>query len=114
MPPGTRQLPVSASFARRLGGHYGEDAAILAAKAIRGVALGVVVTALVQSLLGGIGLAVSGVPAAAILTAVMFVLCVAQIGPALVLFPATVWLFWPDQTLWGSVMFGYLTGRGDD
>jgi predicted PurR-regulated permease PerM len=94
-------------FARRLGGHHGEDAAILAAKAIRGVALGVVVTALVQSLLGGIGLAVSGVPAAAILTAVMFILCVAQIGPALVVIPATVWLFWTDQTLWGSVMIGF-------
>jgi predicted PurR-regulated permease PerM len=94
-------------FARRLGGHHGEDAAILAGKAIRGVALGVVGTALIQSLLGGIGLAVSGVPAAVVLTAVMFVLCVAQIGPALVLIPATVWLFWTDQTLWGSVMIGF-------
>jgi len=94
-------------FARRLGGHHGEDAAILAGKAIRGVALGVVVTALVQSVLGGIGLVISGVPAAAILTAVIFVCCVAQIGPGLVLVPATVWLFWTDQTLWGSVMVGW-------
>jgi predicted PurR-regulated permease PerM len=91
-------------FARRLGGKYGEDAAILAAKAVRGVALGVVVTALVQSLLGGIGLAVSGVPGAALLTGVMFILCVAQVGPALVLIPAVVWLFWQDQTLWGTLM----------
>jgi predicted PurR-regulated permease PerM len=91
-------------FARRLGGQNGEDAAVLAAKAVRGVALGVVVTAVVQSLLGGIGLAVSGVPAAALLTAVMFILCVAQIGPSLVLIPAVVWLFWKDQTLWGTVM----------
>jgi predicted PurR-regulated permease PerM len=91
-------------FARRLGGQNGEDAAILAGKAIRGVALGVVVTALIQSLLGGIGLAISGVPAAAVLTAVIFVLCVAQLGPALVLIPATAWLFLQDQTLWGTVM----------
>ncbi len=91
-------------FARRLSGHYGEDAAILAAKAVRGVALGVVVTAVVQSSLGGMGLFVSGVPGAVILTAVMFVLCVAQVGPALVLIPAVVWLFWSEQTLWGSVM----------
>jgi predicted PurR-regulated permease PerM len=91
-------------FAQRLGGQNGEAAAILAGKAIRGVALGVVVTALIQSLLGGIGLAISGVPAAAVLTAIMFVLCVAQIGPALVLIPATIWLFLQDQTLWGSVM----------
>jgi len=91
-------------FARRLSGHYGEDAAILAAQAVRGVALGVVVTALAQSTLGGVGLFVSGEPAAAILTAVMFVLCVAQIGPALVLIPAVLWLFWSDQTLWGTAM----------
>jgi len=91
-------------FARRLGGQNGEDAAILAAKAVRGVALGVVVTALVQSLLGGIGLAVAGVPAAVLLTAVMFILCVAQVGPGLVLIPAIVWLFWKDQTLWGTLM----------
>jgi predicted PurR-regulated permease PerM len=91
-------------FARRLAGQQGEDAAILAAKATRGVALGVGVTALVQALLGGIGLAVSGVPAATLLTAVMFMLCLAQVGPALVLIPAVVWLFWQDQTLWGSIM----------
>jgi predicted PurR-regulated permease PerM len=91
-------------FARRLGGQHGEDAAILAAKAIRGVALGVVVTAVVQSILGGIGLVVAGVPGAALLTAVIFILCVAQIGPALVLIPVIVWLYWTDQTLWGTIM----------
>ena len=91
-------------FARRLGGQHGEDAAILAAKAIRGVALGVVVTAVIQSLLGGIGLVVAGVPAPGLLTAVMFILCVAQVGPGLVLIPAIVWLFWTDQSLWGTAM----------
>lgn len=34
----------------------------------------------------------------------MFILCVAQIGPGLVLIPVVVWLFWKDQTLWGSIM----------
>jgi predicted PurR-regulated permease PerM len=91
-------------FARRLGGQNGEDAVVLAARAVRGVALGVVVTALVQSLLGGLGLIVAGVPAVAILTAVMFILCIAQIGPGLVLIPVIVWLFWQDQTMWGTLM----------
>jgi len=91
-------------FARRLAGQQGEDAAILAAKAARGVALGVVVTALVQSVLGGSGLLLSGVPAAGLLTAVMFMLCLAQVGPGLVLIPSVIWLFWQDQTMWGSVM----------
>jgi predicted PurR-regulated permease PerM len=92
------------SFARRLGGQKGEDAAVLAAKAIRGVALGVVLTAIIQAILGGIGLAVSGVPAATVLTAVMFILCVAQIGPALVLIPSVILLYWSGENIWGTVL----------
>jgi predicted PurR-regulated permease PerM len=91
-------------FARRLAGEHGEQAAVLSGKAIRGVALGVGVTAFVQSLLGGIGLAVTGVPAAALLTAIMFMLCIAQLGPVLVLIPATIWLYWKVGTLWGTVL----------
>jgi predicted PurR-regulated permease PerM len=91
-------------FARRLAGQKGDDVAVLAGKAIRGVALGVGLTALVQSVLGGIGLAVAGVPAATVLTAVMLLLCIAQLGPGLVLVPAVIWLFWSGQTLWGSVL----------
>jgi len=91
-------------FARRLAGERGEEAAVLAAKAIRGVALGVVLTAIIQSILGGIGLAVTGVPAATVLTAVMFILCVAQIGPGLVLLPSVILLYWNGDTLWGTVL----------
>jgi predicted PurR-regulated permease PerM len=94
-------------FTRRLAGQQGDDVTVLAAKAIRGVALGVVGTALIQSLLGGIGLAVSGVPAAAVLTAIMFILCIAQLGPVLVLIPAVIWLYWSGQTLWGTVLLAF-------
>jgi predicted PurR-regulated permease PerM len=51
------------------------------------------VTAVAQSVLGGIGLAVVGVPFAPLLTALMFMLCLAQIGPAFVLIPAVVWMY---------------------
>jgi predicted PurR-regulated permease PerM len=91
-------------FARRIAGHHGEQALILAAGAIRAVALGVVGTALIQSVLAGLGLFVSGVPAAAVLTAVIFLFCLAQLGPGLVLIPAVIWLFWTDQTAWGIAM----------
>ncbi len=92
------------AFAHRLAGQKGEEAAVLAAKAIRGVALGVALTAIIQSVLGGIGLAVTGVPAAAVLTAVMFILCVAQLGPSLVLIPSIILLYWRGDTLWGTVL----------
>lgn len=92
------------AFARRLSGAQGEELAILAAKAVRGVVLGVVVTAFVQATIGSIGLFLTGIPAAALLTAVMLILCLAQLGPALVLIPATIWLFWSGQLGWGMVL----------
>jgi predicted PurR-regulated permease PerM len=88
-------------FARRLAGARGEGAVELAGGAIRGVALGVGVTAVVQAVLGGIGLAIAGVPFAGLLTAVMFMLCIAQIGPFPVLLPALGWVFWSVGTGWG-------------
>lgn len=91
-------------FARRLAGERGDAAAVLAAKAVRGVALGIVVTAIVQAGIGGIGLAVSGVPAAMLLTAVMLILSIAQLGPLPVLIPAIIYLFWSGQPLLGSVL----------
>ena len=91
-------------FGRRLAGDRGEAVVILAGQAIRAVALGVVVTALLQTVLAGIGLAVAGVPFAGFLTALILVLCIAQIGPLLVLAPAVIWLFWTDQTGWGVML----------
>jgi predicted PurR-regulated permease PerM len=92
------------SFARRLGGAGSEEATLLAAKAVRSVALGIGLTAIIQSSLGGIGLAVAGVPAASILTGVMLILCIAQIGPSLVLVPSIIFLYWKGAVLWGTVL----------
>jgi predicted PurR-regulated permease PerM len=91
-------------FSRRLAGERGENAAILAGKAIRAVALGVVVTAIVQSTLAGVGLWVAGVPYAGFLTAVTFVLCIAQLGPSLVLFPAVGWLYWRGDFVTATIL----------
>jgi predicted PurR-regulated permease PerM len=99
-------------FGRRLAGPRGEDSVRLAGQAIRGVALGVVVTALAQSVTGGIGLAVAGVPFAAILTAVMFMLAIAQLGPVLVLAPAVIWVYWSGSTGWGTFLLIWTVAVG--
>jgi len=91
-------------FAIRLAADRGDAAVILAGQAIRAVALGVVVTAIAQSVLGGIGLAIAGIPYATVLTVVMFVCCVAQIGPLLVLIPAIIWLYWTGDNTWATVL----------
>ena len=91
-------------FARRLAGGGGEEAAILAAKAVRGVALGVIITALIQAAVGGIGLAITGVPGAGVLTAIMLLRCIAQLGAVPVLVPSVIWLYWGDHNFAGTVL----------
>jgi predicted PurR-regulated permease PerM len=101
---GERAAEAVRRFGRRLAGARGENSVQLAAHAIRGVALGVVVTALCQAVLGGVSLVIADVPFAAILTAVMFLLCVAQIGAGPVMFGAVIWLYWSGQNGWGTFM----------
>ena len=91
-------------FGRRLAGERGENSIVLAGQAIRGVALGVGVTAIVQTVLGGLGLAVAGVPFASLLSAVMLMLCIAQIGPMLILLPAVGWMYWMGDTGWATAL----------
>jgi predicted PurR-regulated permease PerM len=86
------------AFAYRLGGESGERTLRLAGQAVRSVALGVVLTALVQSLLAGVGLWLVGVPHASLLGALAFVLGVAQVGPMPVLLPCVVWLYWTGSS----------------
>ena len=101
---GEQAAQLVSAFAGRLAGDRGLEAVRLSGLAIRSVALGVVGTAIIQSALGGLGLIVAGVPAAGLFIAVMLLLCIAQIGPGLVLFPAVIWLFWSGQTGWGTVL----------
>jgi len=64
----------------------------------------VVVTALIQALIAAIGLFIARVPFAALLTALVFLLSVAQLGGALVLVIPVVWLYWSGQTGWGTFL----------
>jgi predicted PurR-regulated permease PerM len=99
-------------FACRLAGERGEEAAILAGKSIRGVALGIILTALIQSFLAGIGFAVTGVPAPALLAAIIFILAVAQLPVLLVLAPAVIWVYWTGDSVWGTVLLVWSIGVG--
>lgn len=91
-------------FAARLAGDRGERAVTLAGEAIRAVAIGVVLTAIIQSALGGLGLAIAGIPFAGVLTLLMFFLCVCMIGPMPILLAAILWLYWSGDAFWGTVL----------
>ena len=94
----------------------GDEVVTLAGQAIRGVAFGVVVTALAQSLLGGIGLAAAGVPFVSLLTALMFILALAQIGAVPILVCAIAWLWWDGSTGWaiGLGIWSIIVGSMDN
>jgi predicted PurR-regulated permease PerM len=103
-------------FGRRLAGERGERAITLAGQAIRAVAYGVVLTALAQSVLGGIALAVAGVPFAGILTSLMFLLALAQIGAVPVLLCAAAWLYWKGSVAWmvALIVWSVIVGSLDN
>jgi predicted PurR-regulated permease PerM len=101
---GERAAAATRRFAWRLAGARGEHAARLAVSAIRGVAVGIVLTALIQTCLAAVGLLVVGVPFAMVLTAVVFVSCIAQIGPAPVLIAPIVWTYWTRGSGWGTAL----------
>jgi predicted PurR-regulated permease PerM len=105
---------LSRSLANRLGGDRALQARDQARQAIRAVALGVVLTALLQAGLALIGLLIAGVPLAILLAFVCFLLAIAQFGAALPLLAVAGWLYWGQGeagwaafiAIWGLVVVG--------
>jgi len=95
---------------RRLGGDTADGTLIVAGSAIRGVAYGVVGTALIQAVLLALGLAAAGVPGAPVLGFIALLLAISQIGAPLLIVlwgGAAWWLFSIDQPVWGGFMIGW-------
>jgi predicted PurR-regulated permease PerM len=91
-------------FAIRLAGERGDAIVTLAGQAVKAVTMGVVITALIQSILGGVALWICGVPRPGLLTAIMFILGLTQIGAGPVLIPAVIWKYASGDPVWGTVL----------
>jgi predicted PurR-regulated permease PerM len=78
-------------FAERIAGERGLGFVRLAGATIRNVASGVIGVAVLQTLLAGLVLRFFAIPASGGLTFIILILCIVQIGPALVLLPLVVW-----------------------
>jgi predicted PurR-regulated permease PerM len=109
---GEKAAATAVRFGGRLGGDRGEMAVRLAGQAIRSVALGVVVTAVAQTLVGALGLLVVGVPFAGLLTAAIFILCLIQIGPGLIMVPVVIWMYYSGDAMWATVMLVFTIVAG--
>lgn len=85
-------------LANRIGGEKGVGFARLAGTTVRNVSRGVIGVAFLQTLLCGLCFAFFDIPARGALTFAVFMLCVMQLGPGLVLLPMIIWAWfsWPS------------------
>ncbi len=114
--------------ATRFAGDRGAALTTMTEKTIRSVAIGVVGIALIQSAMGGIGMALAGVPAAGLWALLILILAVIQLPPLLVLGPVAIYVFSSASTvtavlflIWAIIVSGSDTflkplflGRGVD
>ena len=89
----------------RLAGDRGEDLVGLTAATIRSVAQGVLGVALIQSLLGGIGLVFADVPGAGLWALLILILAVMQLPPLIILGPIIVYVFSANDSTTVAVIF---------
>jgi len=88
----------------RIAGGRGRHLVELAGNTVRGVVYGILGTALVQGVMAAIGFVIAGVPGAALLGLLTFLLSVLPMGPPLIWIPASIWLFSQGSTGWGIFM----------
>ncbi len=86
-------------LANRIGGEKGVGFARLAGTTVRNVSRGVIGVAFLQTFLCAVCFAAFGIPARGALTFLVFILCLIQLGPGLVLVPAIIWgwFTWPTS-----------------
>jgi len=106
-------------FLRQLCGESAAAELDVAAGAVRGVAYGVVGTAVIQAVVMAVGLLVAGVPGAALLGFVTLLLALSQIGAPLIVVVwggAAVWLFGQGQHGWGIflIVWGLIVSMMDN
>lgn len=91
----------------KIGGQVGHELLYLAKNTVNGVMIGIVGTALAQALVMLLGLLLSGVPGAVLLTAATFFLSLVPVGPPLVWGGAALWLYSEGSTGWAIFMVAY-------
>jgi predicted PurR-regulated permease PerM len=97
------------TIARRFAGSFGEQALNAAAGSVKGVAYGIVGTALIQALLLTIGMLAAGIPNAAVLGFLALLIALSQFGILLAVIwgGAAWWLFSTGAPGWAVLMMGW-------
>jgi predicted PurR-regulated permease PerM len=84
-------VDVAENLAGRIDKAHGARFVQLAGATIRAVSRGVIGISLLQAVVAGIGMSLAAVPAASVLTLLVLILGIVQIGPGLVTVPVAIW-----------------------
>jgi predicted PurR-regulated permease PerM len=100
----------------RIGGDRGNALLELAGSTVRAVVYGILGTALIQGGMAAFGFLIAGVPGAAFLGFVTFILSMLPGGPLLVALPAAYWLYHQSFSGWAIfiVIWGVIVGSIDN
>ncbi|WGF89795.1 AI-2E family transporter [Marinivivus vitaminiproducens] len=100
-------------FVERLAGERGRHLLDVAQATMNGVVYGIIGTGVAQGAVAGAGLALTSVPAPLFLSFAVAILSIIPGGPAVVMWPAAIWLFYEDRVtaavflfLWGTLAVG--------
>lgn len=96
---------VGRSIAVRLAGKDGPAMLELATGTIRSVVKGVILVAVIQSLLAAIGLAIVGVPGVGLWALLVLVVAIIQLPPILILGPIILWVFANNDSTGMAIFF---------
>lgn len=95
----------SQRLARRLSGENGLDLLNMSVLTVRSVAVGVVGIAMLQAILGGLGMMAVGVPAAGLIALVLLVFGIAQLPLLIVMLPVSIYVFSVEPSTTVAVVF---------
>ena len=108
-PYGSQLVAAGRGFLYRIVPEQSEHFLELAGTTIRAVSQGVIGVAIIQSLLAGIGFKLAGIPGAGLLAFVVMILTIMQIGAAIVLVPAIIWI-WIDKDFTTALLLTVFLG----
>jgi predicted PurR-regulated permease PerM len=110
------EIRAAHKFTTRIAGERGPELVQVTEATIRSVTKGILGVAVIQAVLAGIGLVVAGVPGAGLWAFLALILAVVQLGTALVLLPAAIWVFTTHSTPFaiGFLIFAIVVGLLDN
>lgn len=98
---------IRTGMTRLAGDERGLSVIATAQNAVKGVVYGLIGTAIAQSVVALVGFLIAGVPAALLLSALVFVLSLVPMGPVFIWGGAAAWLYAQGQPGWAIFMVAY-------